>query len=152
MRIPALILAALVAVPAVAQTAPQSNSPDAPRTPLPYDRGYDKPSARTDAINAAERPALNAANNAVLEATTARDAAQLDQQSSDVARYDADMVAYRAALRAHDRAVAADEVFAARQERAYADAMRAWRIQVADCDAGVRAACRAPSPRPADYW
>jgi hypothetical protein len=147
MRIPSLLLcaaAAGIAAPALAQTAPSDN-PDAPRTPLPYDRGYDKPSARTDAINAAERPAVQAANNAARAASEA-------QLTIDQGRYDRDRAEYLDALRVHDRISAANERIYARQQRAYADAMRAWRIQVADCDAGVRAACTAPGPRPADFW
>lgn len=146
MRTTLAIALALIASPALAQS--QSNSPSAPRTPLAHDRGYDKPDPRTDAINAPIRPRVAAANNAVAAAS----ANQIATNAKDEAQYAADMAAYRTELAAHDATLAADAAFAARQERAYADAMTAWRIQVNDCRRGVRAACEAPTPRPADYW
>lgn len=148
MRIVALLLtpALFIAAPALAQTTSPSESPDAPRTPLPYDRGYDKPSARTDAINESSRADVAAANNDVAAASAAQPA------GVDQARYEADLVEYRAALAGRDRAIAVDAAVVAKQERAYADAMTAWRIQVADCRRGITAACRAPTPRPADFY
>ena len=139
-----------LAAPAVAQTVPTrpGDNPESPRAPLPYDRGYDKPSARTDAINAAERPAVQAANNAARAESESQPVLTVVEQR----RYDRDMADYVDALRAYDRAAAANERIYARQQRAYARAMRAWRIQVADCEAGIRAACTAPGPRPADFW
>ena len=154
MRIPALLLTAalVVAGPAVAQTqtAPPSESPDAPRTPLPYDRGYDKPSPRTEAINRASRADVAAANNDIAAASAAQPTVGV--RIEDQARYEADMAEYRAALRANDRTAAIDAAVAAKQERAYADAMTAWRIQVQDCRRGINAACRAPTPRPGDFY
>jgi hypothetical protein len=154
MRAHAILIAALLATPALAQTAPQttapSENPDAPRAPLPTDRGYDKPSARTEAINAASRPAVRETNEAVRTATA--DQPVLSVAPADQARYDADMAEYRAALREHDARMADDAAYSARQERAYADAMTAWRIQSNDCKRGITAACRAPTPRPADFW
>jgi hypothetical protein len=69
----------------------------------------------------------------------------------DQAAYDYDMEVYRAEVRATNRLAQSNAELAARQERAYADAMRAWRIQVADCRRGIIAACRAPTPRPGDF-
>ena len=137
-----------LAAPALTQTTAPSNSPDAPRTPLPYDRGYDKPDPRTDAINDAARPAVQAANNAARAASEAQPMLTVVERS----RYDADMAEYLEALRTRDARMAANEATYAQNQRAYADAMRAWRIQVADCNAGIRAACIAPTPRPADFW
>jgi acyl-CoA reductase-like NAD-dependent aldehyde dehydrogenase len=147
MRTLFLIAAAALAPPALAQSTP-SGSPEAPRTPLPYDRGYDKPDPRTDAINDAARPGVQAANNAVRAATAGQPTLTVVERGA----YDRDMAEYLAALREHDATAAANEALYARNQRAYADAMRAWRIQVADCNAGVRAACTAPGPRPADFW
>jgi hypothetical protein len=148
MRITMFTAAALVALatPALAQT--QSSDPATPRTPLPYDRGYDKPDPRTDAINRAARPGVQAANNAANAATAGGPAVTVTTD----ARYEADMADYLAQLRENNAAAAANEAIYADRQRAYADAMRAWRIQVADCRAGINAACRAPTPRPADFW
>ncbi len=158
MRISYLLIGAALAinVPAAfaqTQTAPAaSESPDAPRTPLDHDRGYDKPSARTEAINASSRDQVAAANNEIKDATASQPTAVVGVAPADQARHDADMAEYRAALRAHSATMADDAAFAARQERAYADAMTAWRIQAVDCRRGVAAACRAPTPRPVDFW
>lgn len=70
---------------------------------------------------------------------------------ADQAAYEADLEVYRAEVRATDRANRYSIELAARQERAYADAMRAWRMQVAECRRGHTAACRAPTPRPGDF-
>ena len=141
-----LSAAALFCLPVhlAAQTTPPSEDPGVPRTPLPYDRGYDKDSPRTDAINAPNQAARSAANAAVAAQTAVRP----DMSAEAKAQYDADMEAWRAAVRQQRREVA----HADRQQRAYADAMFAWRVQVADCHHGVRAACDAPSPDPADFW
>lgn len=72
-------------------------------------------------------------------------------QPADQAAYDADMEVWRAEVRATERANRYSAEVAARQERAYADAMRAWRVQVADCRRGITAACHAPTPRPGDF-
>lgn len=64
------------------------------------------------------------------------------------AQYAADLAAYDAAARAHSRQSARY----ARQKRAYADAMAAWRVQVAACDRGKTVACNAPAPDPAAFY
>lgn len=135
---------AACSVAAAAQTG--SASPDSPRTPLPYDRGYDKDSPRTRAINDAERPAVQAANNAA--AVEAADAAAATRSP----QYEADLAAYDQALRDRRRVIATDRRIHARQQAAYADAMYAWRLQVAACDRGNRRACNAPTPDPAAFW
>jgi hypothetical protein len=63
------------------------------------------------------------------------------------AQYDADLAAYGRAVVRNDRQRAQYRS----QQRAYADAMGAWRMQVAACQDGNKAACDAPSPRPADF-
>ena len=147
----AILIAA--AIPAVAQTdrgptdqsAPAaSQDPGAPHTPLPYDRGYDKDSPRTDAINASGRADVAAAN------------ADVNAQSSatggvDQAQYARDMADYRASLRARRHLANADMRRYDRQQRAYADAMADWRAQVYACRHGSNRACNAPTPNPADY-
>jgi hypothetical protein len=146
-----LAAAALLAFasPAVAQTTPPpAADPGAPRTPLEQDRGYDKPSPRTDAINAPNEAARAAANAEVAARPPSRTTMSVEAQ----AQYDADLTAYIEALRAQRRIVAADERLYDRRQRAYADAMHAWRVQATDCRAGHRIACDAPSPRPADFF
>src|SRR5690242_9048597 len=140
-----ILLALLLAAPAMAQ---QSQDPAAPRAPLPEDRGYDKQQARTDAINAPNRPELDATNRAANEAAQARDAANTGVTASAQAAYDYDMANYVSALRAHDAVAAGNEAQYRAKQRAYADAMRAWRVQVYDCNRGIIAACRAPTPDP----
>ena len=146
MRIPALFAGAvllLITGTAVAQTV----HPDAPHTPLPYDRGGDTDTPRTRVIDDAERSAVEAANRAALNET--RD--QGGRIADNEAQYARDVAAYRAALRGRAHVIAADAAFQARQERAYADAMADWRVQVSDCRRGIRAACAAPTPDPVDY-
>lgn len=140
------------AIPVFAQTAPPaaagSESPDAPRTPLPYDRGYDKDSPRTDAINDSGRAGVEDANNAI----AAQSAAQSRTGGVDTAQYSDDMAAYRDALRARRHTINSDARVYDRQQRAYADAMADWREQVYACEHGSNRACNAPTPNPADYW
>lgn len=132
----------LIVSPAWAQNAPASEDPGTPHTPLEQDRGYDKPSPRTDAINApnqAERVRLNA------------NVAALTEEQREGYRVE-DIAAYEAAVRAHDETLMRDEARYRRQQMAYADAMWAWRVQVHDCRRGSRVACEAPAPRPADFY
>ena len=120
----------------VAQTAP-------PASP---------PTAETDTNS----PDVAAANRDVAAQAASRQEAVADAgagaQAAADAQYEADLVAYRAALRTHHREVARDARITARQERAYADAMRDWRRQVYACKHGSNRACKAPTPDPANYW
>ncbi len=68
------------------------------------------------------------------------------------AQYDADRQAYLAALVQHDRAVDRTDARYVRQQRAYADAMAVWRVQVAECKKGRSSACKMPPPSVADYY
>ncbi|MDB5702021.1 MAG: hypothetical protein JWL66_2220 [Sphingomonadales bacterium] len=92
---------------------------------------------------------------AVAQANNAA-AAQSDHQTkmnaNEQARYAEDRAAYLTALRSHNREAAMDAHIYDRQQRAYADAMYAWRVQVEDCRRGIRAACNAPTPDPANFW
>ncbi|MBY8824257.1 hypothetical protein [Sphingomonas colocasiae] len=138
----------LCATAAGAQTSPPAADPGQPGTPLEQDRGYDKPSARTDAINAPNQAERAAANAAV----AARPPSRTDMNPEAQAQYDADLAAYLTALRTRRQIAAADERLHERQQRAYADAMYVWRLQAADCRAGRREACKAPAPDPADFF
>lgn len=100
-------------------------------------------------------PNVAAANQDAAAQAAARQesqAADADANAVAQAQYQADMESYRAALRAHHRAVAADARVADHQQRAYADAMAAWRHQVYACKHGNTHACNAPSPDPAAFW
>ena len=68
------------------------------------------------------------------------------------AQYDADMAAYRAKVEANARQSMRDQVRYENQQRAYADAMFAWRLQTRACERGHVRACRAPTPDPADFY
>ncbi len=144
-----LLAQSQTAAPTTPQTQPGSvNDPGTPRTPLPADRGYDKPQPRTEAINAPNRDDVAAANMNANAATTGAGSAR-SAEAQIV--YDADMAAWMAAMEARGEKIAADRSTYLQQQRAYADAMEAWRRQTAACQAGATAACKLPTPNPADY-
>lgn len=89
-------------------------------------------------------PATAGANANVQGSIIATNVANANLQ----AQQNADLAAYDAALQAHGRQVAAYT----RQRRAYADAMAAWRVQVAACQQGHQPACKAPAPDPASFY
>ena len=127
-------LAALLAAPALAQ--PPAAEPNL------YAKGYvDAASPSEPAINAREAPVTAGLNGQVAAGSAA-----------DHAQYEADRADYLAALARHDAAVDRTDARYARQQRAYADAMAVWRVQVADCKRGKRAACDMPPPDVADYY
>jgi hypothetical protein len=139
-------LAAQNAPPTSPPTQPGSQAdPGTPREPLPVDRGYDKPQARTEAINAPNRGEVAAANS--MTAGSSAGAIPADLQ----AQYDADMAAWLDAMRRRDNRIAANDARYDNQRRAYADAMYVWRMQVRDCEHGYRFACNRPTPNPADF-
>jgi hypothetical protein len=92
------------------------------------------------------------ANNAVSGQYADRQQGIADQNADSVAQYNDDMAAYRTAVQAQHRDSMHDAAHYAHQQRAYADAMRAWRHQVRACNRGSNAACRAPTPDPAQFW
>ncbi|AYJ86803.1 hypothetical protein D3Y57_13625 [Sphingomonas paeninsulae] len=103
--------------------------------------------APTPAEASAQAGVANANNAAAAQAIH-----QSNMNAADQARYDEDRAAYIAARRARHHEAAVDAQIYDRQQRAYADAMYAWRIQVADCKRGHQAACKAPTPDPANFW
>lgn len=150
--------AALIALaaPLAAQNNPPTSpptqpgtkdDPGTPREPLPADRGYDKPQARTEAINAPNRGEVAAANSMTTGSSVSAGAIQADLQ----AQYDADMAAWMDSMRRRDNHIAANDARYDRQRRAYADAMYVWRMQVRDCERGYQFACNRPTPNPADF-
>ena len=123
-----VVLAA--AVPAVAQNQNQPESP------------------ANRAQDVREQPVTDALNNAV----ASNIAAGQEASAADQAQYANDMAAYRAEMEAHHHEVMRDQAHYAHQQRAYADAMAQWRMQVAACERGHNRACKLPTPNPADYY
>lgn len=134
---PFLIGAALIAAPALSQTAP---------TPAPT------PATQADdAIAAQTAPEVAAANRQVGAVAKFDTGAVTAVNAANEARYQADVRRYRAATRARRHTIAADAALQADRERAYAMAMADWRDQVAACKRGRSRACKMPSPNPANY-
>lgn len=142
-----LLLAGCVMAPAMAQDA-TGRSPQEE-----YQRGYAAtPMPDQAAADAQSRPAvraLNAQGAAVAQANA--DAATATTQANQ-AQYDADRAAYMDALVKHDASVDRTNARYMRQQRAYADAMAVWRVQVAACKRGHQRACDMPPPNPADFY
>lgn len=95
---------------------------------------------------------VESANGGVATAASQRQADQSMMNADGQAQYAQDMDAYRRSLRQHNRGVIRDQVRYDHQQRAYADAMSAWRQQVRACHHGNNRACRAPTPNPANYY
>jgi hypothetical protein len=151
-----LALAAPVMAQTAAPTSPPTqpgskDDPGTPRAPLPVDRGYDKPQARTEAINAPNRPDVARANVAANSGTSGSSVNAAAINADLQAQYSADMASWLESMRARDTAIAANAAQYDRQQRAYADAMYVWRMQVRDCQRGYQFACNRPTPNPADY-
>lgn len=148
-----LALAAPLAAQTAATTSPptqpgSTEDPGTPRTPLPNDRGYDKPQVRTEAINAQTRDDVARANStANITSGSSVNAVQADLQ----AQYDADMAGWLTAMNERDKSIVRNARTHAAQQRAYADAMYVWRMQVRDCERGFQFACNRPTPNPADF-
>ena len=134
----ALLLPLLLgaALPALAQ------APANPPVSDPYARGYTAPhSPAAPAVNAVQGPVTDALNEQVVNLNDAQKA-----------QYDKDMADYRAKIEANARQNMRDQARFENQQRAYADAMFAWRLQTRACERGHVKACRAPTPDPADYY
>ena len=100
------------------------------------------------AADVAEQPvtqSLNAGGAAEAAQGNAVENARQDQ-------YELDRAAFRAQVVARREKIMTDEAAYAKQQQAYADAMAAWRIQSDACKAGERAACKARTPVPADFY
>jgi len=149
-----LMLAATALAPSIAQTTGTENTGRSSQEE--YQRGYAAtPMPNQAAINAAGAPGTAAINNQVATTTQANNdanAATIAQYQETQAQYDADRAAYMDALVKHDSAVNRTDARYVRQQRAYADAMRAWRAQVWACTHGHPRACDAPTPNPADFY
>jgi hypothetical protein len=145
-----LMLAALAGAAIVSPVLAQTTNPNAPHQELAQDRGYDKPTARADAVNAQEAP-VTAALNGQFDAAAASATSGAPTPAAQ-AQYDVDRQAYLDALMKHDRAVDRTDARYMRQQRAYADAMSVWRVQVQECKKGHQRACELPPPNVSDYY
>jgi hypothetical protein len=144
-----LLLAAAVMVPSLAQTTtPATTTPG--RSPQEdYQRGYAAtPMPNQEAINAGGAAGTASLNGQAAVASGANTA----DVAATQAQYDADRAAYIDALVQHDAAVNRTDARYARQQNAYADAMRVWRAQVYACKHGKRRACDMPPPNPATFY
>jgi hypothetical protein len=150
-----VLLAATAIAPTLAQTA-TAPPPGPEGSAQQVARGYaNPPMPNQEAINAGGRPATAALNNQVaaadasVQATSDANAAMNAEQQ---AQYEADRQTYIDALVRHDAAVNRTDARYVRQQRAYADAMFAWRRQVYACKHGHKRACDLPPPDPSRYY
>lgn len=144
------VAATMLAAPLFAQATAPATGRD-PTTEAA--RGYvGVPSPNQAAVDASEQPMTNALNGQAGAAAAAQTSAAATLSADQQAQYDVDREAYVAALVKHDAAVNRSDARYARQQRAYADAMSVWRIQVAECKQGKQAACRMPPPNVSDYY
>jgi hypothetical protein len=148
-----------LAAPLAAQTAATTTPPTQPgskedpgttRAPLPTDRGYDKPQVRTEAINAPNRDDVARANSSA-DVTSGSSVNAAAVQADLQAQYSADMASWVETMRTRGAINAANQVEYDRRQRAYADAMYVWRMQVRDCERGYQFACNRPTPNPAEF-
>lgn len=153
----ALLVTAVLPGPSVAQQVNGDPATQPATTPPPgvneAQRGYADPAMpNQDQVDAGGNPgtaALNAGVNGNLQSQQAMNAANQAIYQADAA---SDQARYDQALREHDRDVRLGNAHYRHQQRAYADAMAAWRLQVRDCLAGHRAACDMPPPDPANFY
>ncbi|MBV9840387.1 MAG: hypothetical protein JOY99_02435 [Sphingomonadaceae bacterium] len=140
-------LALGLATPLLAQSTP-APLPDA-RTPAQaqaqYNMGYNAPNSPTPATGNPGTTALNAS-------VAAGSSGQVEGNAAAQAQYANDMAAYRDAVRQNHHEAMRDQAHYAHQQRAYADAMEAWRMQSDACKHGNQRACNAPTPSPADFY
>ncbi|WP_404713232.1 hypothetical protein [Sphingomonas sp. MMS24-J13] len=149
-----VLLAATALAPVLAQTAPP---PGPEGSAQEVARGYaNPPMPNQAAINAGGQAGTASLNNQVAAADAAAQSsnqAAADAMSAEAqAQYQADREAYMAALVQHDRAVNRSDARYVRQQRAYADAMYAWRRQVYACKHGHQRACDMPPPDPSRFY
>lgn len=148
------LLAAIAAASPIAalpaQTAaPQSAPADAAGTADPFQPENDGSAAASATVPPGGiAPGVDPGTMSANAAVAGDIAAVKTVNATNRAQHAADMAAYDAAMRDHVRKSARY----ARQQRAYADAMAAWRIQVAACEKGKSVACNAPAPDPANFY
>lgn len=151
------LFGALLAASALAPVLAQSAPPPGPEgSAQEVARGYaNPPMPNQSAINAGGQAGTASLNNQVAAADAAAQAtndANAAMSADQQAQYDADRRAYMDALVAHDHAVNRTDARYVRQQRAYADAMFAWRRQVYACKHGHQRACDMPPPDPSRFY
>lgn len=148
----ALLLAATATMPSEAQS-PTGVEHTGRSAQEEYQRGLAAtPMPHQDAINAAGAPGTASLNNqAATAGQVTMDANAMDAAATQ-AQYESDRAAYIEALVRHDAAINRTDARYARQQNAYADAMRVWRAQVYACKHGHPKACNAPTPDPAAFY
>jgi hypothetical protein len=145
-----LLAAAMFGAAALAPATAQVTDSSTGRSPAElYARGYTSATTAGQAPSPAEAAEVAAVNNAANAATAGNVGGVAP---ADQVQYDSDRAAYIAALVQHDAAVDRTDARYMRQQGAYADAMAAWRLQVATCKKGKRKACEMPPPNVADYY
>jgi hypothetical protein len=148
-----LLLAATALAPVLAQNAPP---PGPEGSAQEVARGYaNPPMPNQAAINAGGQAGTAGLNNQVAAAQASNQAAAdatAAMSAEQQAQYNADRQAYMDALVAHDHAVNRTDARYVRQQRAYADAMYAWRRQVYACKHGHQRACDMPPPDPSRFY
>lgn len=147
------LLSVVVAIASAAPLLAQSGEGTGRTPQQEYQRGYAAtPMPGQAAVDAQSHPAVAALNGQAAASQAQEQNAAAAQADVNRAQYDADRAAYMDALVRHDAAVDRTDMRWRRQQNAYADAMAAWRGQVAACKAGHRRACDMPAPNPADYY
>ena len=106
----------------------------------------------SDQTSTAPQQSAVAANSDAAAAIDARDAGRAGADADAQAQYAVDLAAYDTALARHDARADRQAEHYHHQQRAYADAMAAWRAQDYACRHGSHRACTAPAPDPASYW
>jgi hypothetical protein len=141
----ALLLLGAAAAPASAQETDAQTG----RSPSElYARGY-------AGATTAGQPADPAAKAGVAELNSeaaAASGAQVEMTAAARRQYEIDQQNYMNEMLRRDAALDRSDARYVRQQAAYADAMAAWRLQVAACRKGKHKACNLPTPRPADYY
>lgn len=141
-----LVACGVILTPVLAQTMPGATGRSAQEE---FQRGYAAtPMPGQANINAGGQAGVQALNGQASAAAQAN----AGVSAADQAQYDADRAAYMDALAAHDHAVNRADARYIRQQRAYADAMAVWRVQVAACKRGHQRACDMPPPNPAAFY
>jgi hypothetical protein len=104
------------------------------------------------AAQAQSSPQTAQAANAEAAAQAAAPTPADSINAANQAQYQSDLARYEQVLHANHRDAMRDRAHYNHQQRAYADAMAAWRQQAYACQHGNTRACNAPTPDPADFY
>lgn len=104
--------------------------------------------AQNSAADVSGQPVTQSLNAGIAAEVAGDNAAEKARQD----QYELDRAAFRAQVVARREKIMLDQAAYAQQQAAYADAMAAWRLQSDACKKGDRAACKARTPVPADFY